>query len=218
MPPPRIVVFDLGGVVVRICRSWKEACERCGLPYHEAAVASERLAERKSIRDLHETGGMSDDEFYARLAGTTGGLYTPDHVRDIHHHWTIGEYPGVGAVIDDLHARGVDTGVLSNTNSHHWRLLTAPGAPHEPAPYPTIQRIRHVHASHLLRLAKPDPAIYHAFAQRSGYSPHEILFFDDLPDNIAGAHAAGWDAVQIDHAADTPSQMRLHLRLRGVDV
>ena len=29
----RVVCFDLGGVLVRICRSWDEACGHARLPY-----------------------------------------------------------------------------------------------------------------------------------------------------------------------------------------
>ncbi|MDP1660581.1 MAG: HAD-IA family hydrolase [Phycisphaerales bacterium] len=217
MPSPRIVVFDLGGVVVRICRSWKEACARSGVPFHELAATPENIAQRRAIVKQHEVGLTTDDDFYTQIAATTQGLYTPDQVRAVHHHWTIGEYPGVAALVDDLHTRGIATGVLSNTNPHHWRLLTDPGTPSAPAAYPTILRVHHLHASHLLSLAKPDPAIYDAFSQRCGFAPHDILFFDDLADNTAGAAGAGWDAVQIDHTGDTASQMRLHLRLRGID-
>lgn len=216
-PRPRIIVFDLGGVVVRICRSWKEACERSGVPFHDLAATPENITQRRAIVKRHEVGQTTDDDFYTQIAATTQGLYTPDQVRSVHHHWTIGEYPGVAALVDDLHKRGIATGVLSNTNPHHWRLLTDPGTPSSPATYPTVHRVHHLHASHLLNLAKPDPAIYDTFSQRSGFAPHDILFFDDLADNTAGAQAAGWDAVQIDHTGDTASQMRLHLRLRGVD-
>lgn len=213
MPSPRIIVFDLGGVVVRICRSWKEACGRAGLPAHELLATPDNIAERKAIVKRHEVGALSDDDYYTQIAATTAGLYTADHVRSIHHHWTIGEYPGVTALVDDLHALGLATGVLSNTNPHHWQTMT--GAPHA---YPTLSRIHHLHASHLLAHAKPDRGIYDTFTERSGFHPHETLFFDDLEANIAGAQAAGWDAVQIDHNADTAGQMRLHLRLRGIDV
>jgi putative hydrolase of the HAD superfamily len=206
------VVFDLGGVVVRICRSWKEACARAGLPYHDITATPENIAARKAIVKRHEVGLLSDADYYAQIAGTTGGLYTPEQVRTVHHYWTIGEYLGIDKLVDDLHGAGIATGVLSNTNAHHWRLLMMP------AEYPTIARMHHVHASHLLKHAKPDAAIFHAFCEVSGHAPHRVVFFDDLADNVAGAQAAGWDAVQIDHTGDTVSQMRLHLRLRGIDV
>ncbi len=48
--------------------------------------------------------------------------------------------------------------------------------------------------SHEVGLAKPDPAIYALSAERLGVEPHEIVFLDDHPPNIAAARAEGWHA------------------------
>lgn len=212
---PRMVVFDLGGVVVRICRSWREACDAAGVAYDDRAVTPEAVAARKPIRHAHEIGAMDDASFYLAVADTTDGVHTPDDIRRIHEAWILHEYRGVGALIDRLHAIGVRTGVLSNTNAAHWRQLVS-GA-HGPAKFPSVEKARHVYASHLLGLAKPDPAIYARFESLADAAADGIIFFDDLPDNVAGAAACGWDAVPIDHTGDTAEQMRLHLRLRGID-
>jgi FMN phosphatase YigB (HAD superfamily) len=67
-----------------------------------------------------------------------------------------------------------------------------------------------------LRLAKPDPAIYRAFERATARAPEEILFFDDLPENVAAARALGWQAVRVNPYADTVGQIRE--RLRSFDV
>lgn len=38
---------------------------------------------------------------------------------------------------------------------------------------------------------KPDPAIYGAAVDHLGFAPAETVFIDDLPENVAGARAAG---------------------------
>lgn len=48
-----------------------------------------------------------------------------------------------------------------------------------------------VFASAEFRLAKPDPEIYRRCLDRLGATPAEALFIDDLPENVAGAEAAG---------------------------
>lgn len=220
MPTPRIIVFDLGGVVVRICRSWKEACAHAGLPFHDIAATPDNIAQRKAIVRLHEVGAISCSDYYQQIAATTDGLYTPQQVATLHDRWIIGQYPGIDTLIDDLHALGLATGILSNTNAHHWAQMTTPHPDHpgQPSKFPAVTKPLHPHASHLLKLAKPDKAIFDAFNHATGLDPHQTLFFDDLADNVAGAAAAGWDAVQIDHTADPASQVRLHLRLRGIDL
>lgn len=208
-PAPTMVVFDLGGVVVRLCRSWEEACARAGLPYRAAVMAPDLVAARKALREEHECGRLECGAFFAGLASLAPGLYTPAEYQRLHDAWILEEYPGVGALVDDLHAAGVATGVLSNTNHSHWAQLVAADR------YPTPRRVRHPHASHLLGLAKPSAGIYRRFAELAAAPPAAIVFFDDLPDNIAGARAAGWRAERIDPTGDTAAQMRGHLRALG---
>ena len=40
----------------------------------------------------------------------------------------------------------------------------------------------------------------------------DVLFFDDLPDNVAGARSFGWRAALVDPTSDPVAQMRAHLR------
>jgi putative hydrolase of the HAD superfamily len=48
-----------------------------------------------------------------------------------------------------------------------------------------------VFASAQFGVAKPDPEVYRLCLQELGASPAETLFVDDLPENVAGAEAAG---------------------------
>ena len=207
----RIVVFDLGGVVVRICRSIQEAGRLVGIDVPDGDITPEKRAERKAIHFEYERGRLTCDQFFTAISRTTGGKYTPAQFRAMHEAWILDEYPGVSLLIDDLHARDVDSGVLSNTNASHWAqmqpVIDAGGRSVAPK-FPTPAKPRHKHASHLLGLAKPEPAIYAEFARRTGYRPGEILFFDDLEANIRAAREVGWQAVQVDHAGDTAAQMR----------
>lgn len=234
MPPThtphsiRIVVFDLGGVIVRICRSWDEACARAGVPVHVGKGWEDPAARaaRKHLNSLYQEGRIDCDTFFAGIAATAAGLYTPDEIRRVHNAWTLEEYPGAGGLIDDLHAAAgvpLATGVLSNTNHTHWQRLAPPL--HLPSTeYPTPRRVHHLHASHLMQLTKPSRAIYHDFARRSGFKAgqagtgagSQILFFDDLEENVLAARDAGWLAHQVDHTGDTVREMRRVLREFGV--
>ncbi len=218
---PKVVVFDLGGVVVRICRSIKEAGDRCGIAVREEDITPARRAERRAIHAEYERGRMGCDEFFVAIARTTGGRFTPEQFRAMHLAWIIDEYAGVSQLIDDLHGAGVETGVLSNTNASHWaQMQPMPDARGDViAPkFATPAKPMHKHASHLLGVAKPERAIYEEFARRTGFRPQEIVFFDDLPENVEAARAAGWDARVVDHAGDTAGQMRGILRGMGMDV
>lgn len=205
---------------MRICRTWREACQAAGVEYREAfdrqaADPAAREARRVLVR-RYEIGAIGTEEFIEAVAGATAGLYSAEEFRAIHEAWILDEYPGVAGLIDDLHAAGVQTGVLSNTNALHWRQLTS--GPHGPAKFPTPEKVRHLHASHLLGLAKPDAAVFERFARAVGAPAADaggVLFFDDLEDNVRGAQSAGWRAHLVDHSGDTAGQMRAVLTAAG---
>lgn len=207
----RAVVFDWGGVILRICRSWEEGCARAGITHRERPGGEAMTQERRRLNELYQTGTIDCDTFFRAIADTTAGLYSVEEVIRIHDAWLVGEYSGVRELIEELNgAARVQTGLLSNTSHRHWlrHMPSVAGA----AEFPTIGLLTHKHASHILRLAKPHVEIHRAFERASGLAPDEILFFDDLAENIAGARAAGWHAHQIDHTGDTASQMRAALR------
>ena len=222
-----MVVFDLGGVLVRICRSWEQACAAAGEPYHPEMREPELLEARKAITRRHEIGEIECDAFFPAMAASTRGMYSERQVRAIHRAWLLGEYDGVNALIDELHHARVRTGVLSNTNHAHWVNLMPPrwhgtrmptnAADLLPAAgYPTLGKIHFSHASHLLWRAKPNIEIHRAFEAAVKVGREQVLFFDDLPENVAGAKAAGWAVEQIDYSGDTASQMRTALLRRGI--
>jgi FMN phosphatase YigB (HAD superfamily) len=76
--------------------------------------------------------------------------------------------------------------------------------------------LQHRHASHLLGFAKPDIRIYRAFESATGHSGADILFFDDLKDNVRAARSAGWRAERIDPDNETVPQLRRWLRQHRV--
>jgi FMN phosphatase YigB (HAD superfamily) len=217
-PGIKVIVFDLGGVVVRICRNWAEGCAAAGLPFRdENLLAEEMKVRRRAVSARHGRGELACADYYREMAATTGGLYTPDEVERIHHAWTREEYPGVFDLVAQIHTAGFETGVLSNTNHAHWlRLAPARARGGESPEYRTPSAIRHLHASHLMRLLKPEPEIYRAFERATGFAAPSIVFFDDLPENIAAASAAGWRAFQVDHTGDTARQMTGILQSLGV--
>ena len=65
-----------------------------------------------------------------------------------------------------------------------------------------------------LHAAKPERAIYEAAARLAGAPPAEIFFVDDRVDNVDGALAAGFDAVQFTSAPD----LRAQLARRGAPI
>ncbi|MEL6330528.1 MAG: HAD-IA family hydrolase [Planctomycetota bacterium] len=217
-PEIRAVVFDWGGVLLRICRSMAEGLARAELRPWEGHERDDLLAERKTWVHLIQIGEMPMDEFYTRVAGQSRGAWTTEDVRRLHDRWLIEEYDGAEELTRQLAAiEGLVTGMLSNTNAAHWaRQFPRPDGAGPDFTAPT--HLEHRMASQDLGLAKPGVEIYHAAAEVLGLArnPGAILFFDDLEENVHAARDAGWQSEQIDHTADTAAQMRDHLRAKRV--
>lgn len=215
----RIVCFDLGGVLVKICRSWSDGCRTAGLDVRGNSAGDRAGATRRELMQAFGTGRLGEDEWAEQVSRGLDGLYTADEIKRIHRAWSQREYEGALRLVEDLNRSQAVTGCLSNTNHSHWRRLVhrdgetpLAGEPE----YPAVHRLRHQHASHLLGLAKPDAAIYRAFERATESAAADILFFDDLPENVAAARALGWHAERVNPHQETVPQLRRFLGSYGV--
>ena len=204
------VMFDLGGVLVRIRREWPAQCAAVGVVPTPRSLEPLMRAERSTALDAWQRG----DQTLTGCSAIWASSLDPDTPvsigRALLESIVEAPYQGTVELIDDLHALGVVTGCLSNTNGLHWERMLRE--------FPALSRLHHRLASHELLLAKPEPAIYAHAAAVLGLPAERILLFDDLAENCEGARRAGWQACQIDHEGHTAAQMRSHLVDLGVPV
>jgi len=210
-----VICFDLGGVVVRICSGWAEGCAAAGLDVRTGAITPDSIDAKSSIVHDLTTGAIDGPGFFRALTAGVNGLYSEAEFERVHRAWILGEYDGVAEIITTLRDHPACTAAcLSNTNHVHWAQLHGEGG----AGYPAFHALERKHASHLLRSAKPDEAIYRAFEEDLGASGDEILFFDDRHENIVTADNIGWRAHQIDPAAETAPQIMAALAANGISL
>lgn len=202
--PIQLVCFDIGGVLVRICRSWEEGCHAAGLPLRDGAmkILKREFQARRRLVNLYQTGKMDTDEYCRRVSETIEGRYDSGEIRAIHDAWLLEEYEGMSDVIDAIHEAGVKTAALSNINAVHWERLDE---------FPAVSRLHHRFGSHLIGHHKPQPEIYRVLESSLNVSGADILFFDDLLENVDAARAIGWRAVHVDHEAPMVAQVRTAL-------
>lgn len=205
----QLVVFDLGRVLVRICRDWQHACECAGFDW--SSIAPERRAGLSQVLHRAEIGQISADEVYREAAVLF--KCRPEQIREISDAFIFGPYPGAADLLEELSAAGVRTACLSNTYEHHWSLLFEPS---HRARLP-MDRLNHHFASHLLKSRKPEERIYAQVEREVELPGSAILFFDDVMENIEAARARQWNAQWIDPTRDDPiPQIRSALRSFGV--
>ena len=209
-----LVCIDLGRVLVRLPRDWKHACEvaRVSVPAGLGNPSGAALAAIHEINSRYDTGQIDLPTFARELAPHTGG-FTPEDLIRLQECYLLGAFPGVAELIDDVSRTGVRTACLSNTSDQHWRMMNDPDCP----AYLPLDRLDYRFASHLLRLRKPNDAIY-AHVEHTVRLPGErIVFFDDLLENIEPARRRGWRAHVIDTTMEDPtSQIRAVLKQHGV--
>jgi len=124
-----------------------------------------------------------------------------------------GTYPGIDGLLDELSSAGIRTACLSNTSDLHWQMMLAPAGPNALP----LGRLDYRFASHLVRLRKPDAAIYAHVERETGVAPRNIVFFDDVEENVDAARRRGWRVCRIDPAPDDPiPQVRRFLKTLGV--
>jgi putative hydrolase of the HAD superfamily len=207
------VVFDAGGVLVRLAPFWEGVLARAGIVLSVDHSNPEFVAANQAAARAHQLGAATTDEFLAAM-GRAAGLDAAQVEAILAAH-LIDQYPGLDEVFDRLERAGVDTALLSNTNAYHWAKMLPPGDD-DVRDFPVIQRIHHRFGSHLLGLMKPDPEIYRSVEERTGVSGDAVLFFDDLPANVEAARGYGWRAVLIDPNGDPAAQILAALREAGI--
>lgn len=189
--PPAFLYFDLGNVLLTF--SHERACERMALV---TGVSSERIAsfllgpsERESFLYQFEQGQLSEDQFYARFCAEMRA--TPNRAEL--EHAAANMFAPIQqscSLVQRLHASGHRLGVLSNTNSIHWRFVTD-------GRFPVLNEVFEQFATSFeAQSMKPDRRIYELAIERAGTAATETFFVDDRPENVAGALAVGMDAVQ----------------------
>lgn len=218
MPAPKVVCFDIGGVLVRICRSWAEACEKAGVAVRarEWLAGEHAIAARSEVMRAYQNGELSTAAYYEGMRGALEQHYTLDEIESIHDAWLLEEYVGVSELVQELAALpGVTTACLSNTNERHWDVLVPAQGD---ARFPSIMALGKRFASHLMRASKPDPRIFLEFQRYVGARPADILFFDDGEPNVLAARSQGWRAETVDPLGDTSSQLRNYLQAHGLSL
>jgi 2-haloacid dehalogenase len=118
------------------------------------------------------------------------------------HEMLGGEIAGTVALLDRLHAQGTPLYGLTN-----WSAETFPYAR---AHFPLLKKFQHIVVSGEIKVCKPDRAIYEQAMRTWNLAPESILFIDDSAKNVAGAQAAGWNAVQFTNAEALALDLKRH--------
>lgn len=203
-PDVKLICFDVGGVLLRVCTSFEEGVRLAGLPVRlESAEMARYFDTAHEPREQYRTGKIDSMEFSRCVSEVFKGIYSAAEVQSILKTWVGESYretePMLAALKADANCK---VALLSNTCPDHWRQITS---------YPWMKYVDYAFASHVLGEAKPAPEAFAAVESATRVAAEEILFFDDARENVAVSAERGWNSVHINTYGDISAQIRAAL-------
>jgi HAD superfamily hydrolase (TIGR01509 family) len=196
------VVFDLGGVVVKlnIDGVLDELARRSdtGRNLIESFIGA-RDESGFSPDEKLQLGLLGIDEYVDLLNRTLMRRLTREEIIDLRLQVIRGEDDEVLEIIRALSVRR-KVACFSNTHALHWD--------HMLANYQSFRFFHHTIASHLIQAAKPDPKAFDIACRELKAAPSECLLVDDVFANVEAACGAGWRALHFKGAAALREELR----------
>jgi len=198
-PPPTVIVFDIGNVLVTT--DLTRFFARLKNLFPDDAEFAKALHWLDKDDHCYELGLITTEQLLQEVQAELG----LDHESfvDLWNHLFV-ERSYILPVRTELHEQGYTLAVCSNTNELHVAYLLSTSS--------CFSLIDHLIFSYKVHAHKPTPAIYGAVEAVTGKPSSEHLFLDDLLENVEGARAMGWDAICFQH----PRQVQEDLFARGI--
>jgi HAD superfamily hydrolase (TIGR01509 family) len=199
MTKPRLLLFDLGNVLVRF--EPDRFTSVLGLDAHDARHHYEN--KMRELTNRYESGGCTTSEYFASLSAFLQNRFDEATLKEAFLSVLTDPIPGMEEVVREATAR-VPAAVVSNTNEAHFSSVL-----------PRVPALRHLpkrYLSYQIGVIKPSQEFYQFILRNEKVQPNEMLFIDDVRQNISAAEQAGMAGYQFDGA----EQLRNHLKTLGV--
>ena len=198
----KAVVFDMGGVIVRL------DMDRCIANFKELAGFADiedyldRFHQKGFISDLEE-GLLTEEEFYHECLRHSRPGTTVETVRHCFCSLLDGLEDETLDVIRSLCGR-YPLYILSNNNpvsrKYFCEMMTERGLD----PAEVFAKEFYSYEMHLL---KPVREVYEHVVESVGVKPEEILFIDDARDNVEAARAVGITTIWVQPGMDLANEI-----------
>ena len=177
------IIFDLGSVLLDI------DVDRTLRSFDEMGVSGKQLEEiykdPENFFLLFEKGAIDVDTFRNAFRTLSDNHLTDQQINDAWSAMVVG-FPKNKVELLKCLVNRYDLYLLSNTNEIHVPVYTrqfretSGGVSFE-------DMFTRIYYSHVVKLSKPNPAIFHYMFNDSGILPEESLFNDDLKRNVDAA-------------------------------
>ncbi|MEU2252545.1 HAD-IA family hydrolase [Nocardia xishanensis] len=207
----RIAIWsDFGGVLTPpVAETFAAFCAKTGLAPDPLRRAIAEVTASFGTEDMMlplDTPLISEDEWLdlVRAALHRQGVHT--EVPSLAEAWFDGRKANAQweKTLRRYRDAGLFVGMLSNMPpawEPHWRRMVV-----------ADELFEEIVNSAQVGCRKPDPEIFELAAARAGIEPQRCVLVDDLPQNCAGARAAGWRAVQFRDASTATAEVDAAVR------
>jgi len=181
---PQAVIFDFGGVLT------KEPNREAVISFlrHSFHLSAEEFEKVNLEKKAAIKAGKTDEEFWLGFAKQKEIVLSENWHQEFQAVMkeAFGINPEMFALIDELKANQVRVGLLSNIDERLAKLLRGWGLykPFEPCLL-----------SYELGIEKPDPRIYELLLKNLKLPGKEVVFIDDLIENVQSAKEKGIHAI-----------------------
>lgn len=192
MSSPKVIVFDLGKVLVDFDYSIaaRKIAPLCKRPADPARFFSQRA----DLLGRYELGLLTTPQFYAEICAVSGyaGPLTEfsEFFADI-----FSPMNEMIALHAELRQKNFPTYIFSNTND---LAIT-----HIRRRFPFFKNFDGYILSYEHGSMKPDAGLYEVVERETKCCDHQIVYIDDRPENIEAGRERGWHAVLHETAAKT---------------
>lgn len=182
--PAEAVLFDIGNVLLKF--DFNRAAR--AMAEHSTAGVAEIRTVLDSWQHRHETGAVSSDEFSAGVRDVIGfsapeavfrqqfcDIFTPNEPMWDYARSLFGKVPVF---------------LFSNISRWHETWVFER--------YPEFASFDGGFYSWRIGAMKPDRAFYAEAVKTLPFAPHRLAYMDDMPHNVAGGVAAGFQSIQYD--------------------
>jgi len=191
------VIFDFGGVLGPRSNNWSSThhniSKLTGLPPESLAKTLEAMT-----FDM-ETGRASVQDFWKKVIEMSPNKLTKEELEEAYE----ANFRGNDEVFEmakELKSKDYRVAILSNA-SKRWMSFKI-------TRFHLREIFDKIYSSASLGMIKPNPEIYKYVLHDLGVAPDEVIFIDDLPENIKAANALGITGI----VYKTPERLRGDLK------
>jgi glucose-1-phosphatase len=179
------VLFDLGNVLVRIDFDmfWRS------LGFSEKESRAPFLSGYKTYTRQYETGLIQTDDYLKGLHAVFDERFTIVQLEQAFTNIILDPIEGMSGIVNRV-SRNCQTALVSNTNEIHFRFSLSK--------FDFLHELHKHYLSYRLKVMKPSKGFYEAIIKDLKMEPSEILFIDDINENVIAARNSGIQAMEFE--------------------